>query len=62
MAAEPEPFRALHDARDVWERRYITAALSACDGNMSRTADVLGLERSHLYKKMRNLGIAPGRE
>jgi two-component system nitrogen regulation response regulator NtrX len=62
VAAEPDPIRALHDARDVWERRYITNALAACEGNMSRTADALGLERSHLYKKMRNLGIAPGRD
>jgi DNA-binding NtrC family response regulator len=32
------------------------------DGNISRTADVLGLERSNLYKKMRALGIAPARD
>jgi two-component system nitrogen regulation response regulator NtrX len=49
----------LFDARDAWERGYITAALAAHDGNISRTADTLGLERSNLYKKMRALGIAP---
>jgi two-component system nitrogen regulation response regulator NtrX len=27
-------------------------------GNISRTAEVLGLERSHLYRKMKNLGIS----
>jgi two-component system, NtrC family, nitrogen regulation response regulator NtrX len=48
----------LFDARDAWERAYISAALSAHDGNISRTADTLGLERSNLYKKMRALGIA----
>jgi len=60
--AEPEPPSELHAARERWERRYIASALAACDGNMSRTADVLGIERSNLYKKMRSLGIAPGRD
>ena len=50
------------DARDAWERDYILGALAAFDGNISRTADALGLERSNLYKKMRGLGIAPGQE
>jgi two-component system nitrogen regulation response regulator NtrX len=61
-AAEGEPLRQLHEARDGWERRYIATALAACDGNMSRTAEVLGIERSNLYKKMRSLGIGPERE
>jgi len=54
--------RPLHDARDAWERDYILAALAACDGNISRTADALDVERSNLYKKMRGLGIGPARE
>jgi two-component system nitrogen regulation response regulator NtrX len=49
----------LFAARDAWERAYILHALDAMDGNISRTADVLGLERSNLYKKMRGLGIGP---
>jgi two-component system nitrogen regulation response regulator NtrX len=49
----------LLEARDAWERRYILGAIAAFDGNISRTADALGLERSNLYKKMRGLGIAP---
>jgi len=60
--AETEPMRQLHEAREGWERRYIASALAACDGNMSRTAEVLGIERSNLYKKMRSLGIAPDRD
>jgi len=52
----------LFDAREAWERAYILSALSVFEGNISRTADVLGLERSHLYKKMRGLGIGPTRE
>jgi two-component system, NtrC family, nitrogen regulation response regulator NtrX len=53
---------ALHEARDQFERDYILRALAANDGNMSRTAEVLGVERSNLYKKMRGFGIAPRRD
>jgi DNA-binding NtrC family response regulator len=49
----------LLDARDAWERRYILGAIAAFEGNISKTAEALGLERSNLYKKMRGLGIAP---
>ncbi len=56
-SAEIQP---LLEARDVWERRYILGAIAALDGNISKTAEALGLERSNLYKKMRGLGIAPG--
>jgi two-component system, NtrC family, nitrogen regulation response regulator NtrX len=56
------PMLPLHDARDQFERDYILRALSANDGNMSRTAESLGVERSNLYKKMRGFGIAPRRE
>ena len=52
----------LFEARDAWERNYILAALAAHDGNISRTAEALGLERSNLYKKMRALGMERGRE
>ena len=48
-------------ARDDFERQYILRALAAQQGNMSRTADVLGVERSNLYRKMRSFGIAPRR-
>ena len=49
----------LHDARDIFEREYILKALASQHGNISRTADVLGVERSNLYRKMRGFGIAP---
>jgi two-component system nitrogen regulation response regulator NtrX len=55
------PMMPLHDARDDFERQYILRALAAQQGNMSRTADVLGVERSNLYRKMRSFGIAPRR-
>ena len=38
----------------------ILRALAAQQGNISRTADVLGVERSNPYRKMRSFGIAPG--
>jgi two-component system, NtrC family, nitrogen regulation response regulator NtrX len=61
-AADPADVQPLFEARDAWERAYILGTLAGFDGNISRTADALGLERSNLYKKMRSLGIGPGRE
>ena len=49
----------LHPARDRFERDYIVHALAAQEGNISRTAEVLGVERSNLYRKMRAFGIGP---
>ena len=53
--------RPLHEARDRFERDSILKALSAQQGNISRTADVLGVERSNLYRKMKGFGIIPAR-
>ena len=55
------PALPLHDARERFERDYILRALAAQHGNISRTADALGVERSNLYRKMRAFGIAPAR-
>ena len=52
----------LHEARERFEREYILRALAAQGGNISRTADALGVERSNLYRKMRAFGIAPARK
>jgi two-component system nitrogen regulation response regulator NtrX len=52
----------LHEARDRFERDYILRALAAQQGNISRTAEVLGVERSNLYRKMRAFGIVPARK
>jgi len=54
-----EPQRSLKDARDGFERAYILAELRANDWNMTRTADRLGIERSHLYRKIKAYGITP---
>jgi two-component system nitrogen regulation response regulator NtrX len=56
------PLLPLHDARDRFERDYILRALAAQQGNISRTADALGVERSNLYRKMKGFGIAPRRD
>ncbi|MGH9325096.1 MAG: sigma-54-dependent transcriptional regulator [Terriglobia bacterium] len=49
-----------YEARSAYERDYILRKLEENQGNVSRTAEVLGLERSHLYRKMKALGIASG--
>jgi len=49
----------LKDARDGFERAYILSELRANDWNMTRTADRLGIERSHLYRKIKTYGITP---
>ena len=51
----------LHEARDRFERELILRTLAEQQGNMSKTAEVLGVERSNLYRKMRAFGIAPSR-
>jgi two-component system nitrogen regulation response regulator NtrX len=51
-------FSTLHQARDAYERDYILKKLDENHGNVTRTAEMLGLERSHLYRKMKALGIA----
>jgi two-component system nitrogen regulation response regulator NtrX len=53
-----EEFTTLLQARQAYERDYILKELDRCMGNVSRAAESLGLERSHLYRKMKTLGIA----
>jgi two-component system nitrogen regulation response regulator NtrX len=59
--SEGAPALTLHDARERFERDYILRALATQQGNISRTAEALGVERSNLYRKMRAFGIAPAR-
>jgi two-component system nitrogen regulation response regulator NtrX len=47
----------LKDARDEFEKQYILARLREYAGNVSRTADALGVERSNLYRKLHAYGI-----
>jgi two-component system nitrogen regulation response regulator NtrX len=53
-----EEFSTLQQAREAYEREYILRKIDECHGNISRAAESLGLERSHLYRKMKTLGIA----
>ena len=56
------PDAPLKDARDEFERRYILAALKRHRGNVTRAAEMLGLERSNLHRKLKSYGIEVERE
>ncbi len=52
-------FGSLHEVKEAAERDYILRKLEETSGNVSRASELLGLERSNLYRKMKALGIAP---
>ena len=52
-----DQFGSLQEVREAAERDYIIKKLEEVKGNVSRAAEVIGLERSHLYRKMKALGI-----
>lgn len=59
VAESPQhPYATLHEARSAYEREFILRKLQEHRWNMTQTASALGLERSHLYRKMKSLGIA----
>ena len=58
-AEEIQREKTLKEARDAFERAFILAELRAHDGNVTRTAEKLGIERSHLYRKLKSYGITP---
>src|SRR4051812_5750288 len=49
----------LRDAREQFEKQYFMHHIRREEGNMSRVADRVGLERTHLYRKLKQLGIRP---
>jgi two-component system nitrogen regulation response regulator NtrX len=53
-------YASLRDGKEAYEREYILRKLAECDGNVARTAREMGIDRSHLYRRMKALGI-PGR-
>jgi two-component system nitrogen regulation response regulator NtrX len=55
----PDRFGSLQEVRESVEREYILKKLEETNGNVTRTAELLGLERSNLYRKMKTLGIGP---
>ena len=50
--------RTLKEAREAFERAFILSELRANEWNMTRTAERLGIERSHLYRKLKAYGIS----
>jgi DNA-binding NtrC family response regulator len=51
----------LREARDAFERAYFEHHLQRENGSMTRVAEKTGLERTHLYRKLKQLGVEPGR-
>ncbi|WCL47914.1 sigma-54-dependent transcriptional regulator [Leptospira sp. GIMC2001] len=47
----------LKSAKDEFERQYIIKALSANEGNVTKASKILGIERTHLYRKIKSLNI-----
>jgi two-component system nitrogen regulation response regulator NtrX len=47
----------LREAREVFEREYLVAQINRFSGNISRTAEFIGMERSALHRKLKSLGI-----
>ena len=55
------PDLPLREAREQFEREYLQQQLERSEGNMTRLAERVGLERTHLYRKFKALGIDPKR-
>ena len=47
----------LRDAREVFERQYLLAQIERFGGNISKTAEFVGMERSALHRKLKALGV-----
>jgi two-component system nitrogen regulation response regulator NtrX len=52
----------LREARETFEREYLRVQIKRFSGNISRTANFIGMERSALHRKLKLLGITEGRE
>ncbi len=52
-------FPSFKDATDAYQREFILHKLGEFDGNVAKAADAMGVDRSHLYRRMKNLGINP---
>lgn len=65
LDADPPPqqpswpaFASFREGKEAYEREYILRKLEECDGNISRTAEQMGIDRSHLYRRMKALGLS----
>jgi two-component system, NtrC family, nitrogen regulation response regulator NtrX len=54
-------FASYKEGRDAYERNYILRKLAECDGNITRTAEAMSIDRSHLYRRMKALGVSDKR-
>ena len=50
-------FPSFKEANDAYQREFILHKLAEADGNVTRAADAMGVDRSHLYRRIKNLGI-----
>ena len=50
----------LREARELFEREYLVAQINRFGGNISRTAQFVGMERSALHRKLKSLGVVGG--
>lgn len=55
-------FDSLKDAKDAFERKFIAYKLVQCSENISKTAESIGIERSHLHRKIKSLGLGLKKE
>ncbi len=67
LGAEAPPassynFDSYREAAETYEREYILRKLAEADGNITRTAELMGIDRSHLYRRLKALGINRGQE
>src|SRR5256714_10681184 len=51
-------FPSFKEASDAYHREFIQRKLDEAEGNVSRAAELMGIDRSHLYRRMRSLGIS----
>jgi two-component system nitrogen regulation response regulator NtrX len=49
----------LREAREAFEREYLVTQINRFGGNISRTAEFVGMERSALHRKLKSLGVVP---
>lgn len=57
QAASVDRYSSFKEATESYQREFITQKLAEAGGSVAKAAEVMGVDRSHLYRRMRNLGI-----